>query len=113
MMRRILPIVLIILFALNGCSSVKEEQNTAAYKQISQEEAKELFFTLKKAGLIHKTILSWEKAWSQISDRQLLIEYIYLLTHGEMLSERISAQMAQIGSSPAGTAKCELLRKVC
>ena len=42
MMRRILPIVLIILFALSGCSSVKEEQNTAAYKQISQEEAKEM-----------------------------------------------------------------------
>lgn len=41
-MRRILPIVLIILFALSGCSSVKEEQNTAAYKQISQEEAKEM-----------------------------------------------------------------------
>ena len=42
MMRRVLPIVLIILFALSGCSSVKEEQNTAAYKQISQEEAKEM-----------------------------------------------------------------------
>ena len=42
MMRRILPIVLIILFALSGCSSVKEAQNTAAYKQISQEEAKEM-----------------------------------------------------------------------
>lgn len=80
---------------------------------LCQEEAKDLFFTLKKVGLIHKTILSWEKAWSQISDRQLLIEYIYLLTHGEMLSERISAQMAQIGSSPEGNAKCELLRKVC
>ena len=42
MMRRILPIVLVILFALSGCSSVKEEQNTVAYKQISQEEAKEM-----------------------------------------------------------------------
>ncbi len=42
MMRRILPIVMIILFALSDCSSVKEEQNTAAYKQISQEEAKEM-----------------------------------------------------------------------
>ena len=42
MMRRILPIVLVILFDLSSCSSVKEEQNTAAYKQISQEEAKEM-----------------------------------------------------------------------
>ena len=42
MMKRIIPIILILLFALSGCSSVKKEQNTAAYKQISQEEAKEM-----------------------------------------------------------------------
>ena len=41
-MKRIIPIILILLFALSGCSSVKKEQNTAAYKQISQEEAKEM-----------------------------------------------------------------------
>lgn len=42
MMKRIIPIILILLFALSGCSSVKKEQNTAEYKQISQEEAKEM-----------------------------------------------------------------------
>jgi hypothetical protein len=42
MMKRIIPIILILLFVLSGCSSVKEEQNTAAYKQISQEEAKKM-----------------------------------------------------------------------
>jgi len=42
MMKRIIPIILILLFVLSGCSSAKEEQNTAAYKQISQEEAKEM-----------------------------------------------------------------------
>lgn len=41
-MKRIIPIILILLFVLSGCSSAKEEQNTAAYKQISQEEAKEM-----------------------------------------------------------------------
>lgn len=41
-MKRIIPIILILLFVLSGCSSVKEEQNTAEYKQISQEEAKEM-----------------------------------------------------------------------
>ena len=41
-MKRIIPIILILLFALSGCSSVKKEQNTATYKQISQEEAKEM-----------------------------------------------------------------------
>ena len=42
MMKHILPIILIMVFALIGCSSVKQEQNAAAYKQISQEEAKEM-----------------------------------------------------------------------
>ena len=41
-MKRILPILLIMLFVLSGCSSVKEEQNKAGYTQISQEEAKEM-----------------------------------------------------------------------
>ena len=44
MMKRILQIILILilLIAFSGCSSVKEEQNTAGYTQISQEEAKEM-----------------------------------------------------------------------
>ena len=42
MIKRILPLLLIMLFVLSGCSSVKEEQNKAGYKQISQEEAKEM-----------------------------------------------------------------------
>ncbi len=80
---------------------------------LSKDDAKEIFCKLKIAGLIHGTIQSWEKAWNQIADRKLLIEFIYLLTHGEMLSDRISAQMREIGSSSDGKAKCELLRKVC
>lgn len=42
MMKRVLSIMLILLFALSGSSFVKEEQKAAAYKQISQEEAKEM-----------------------------------------------------------------------
>ena len=42
MIKRILPLLLIMLFVLSGCASVKEEQNKAGYKQISQEEAKEM-----------------------------------------------------------------------
>ena len=42
MIKRILMILLIMLCVLSGCASVKEEQNKAAYKQISQEEAKEM-----------------------------------------------------------------------
>ncbi|MFZ3171034.1 MAG: hypothetical protein WA118_03495 [Carboxydocellales bacterium] len=48
-----------------------------------------------------------------MSYKKLLIEYIYLLTHGEMLSERIAHQISQISKSDTGRIKCEILRKVC
>ncbi len=80
---------------------------------LSKKEAKDIFSVLKKAKKTHSRISNWEKAWTQVSEQKLLIEYIYLLTHGEMLSERISAQMKEIGNSSAGKVKFEILRKVC
>lgn len=38
---------------------------------------------------------------------------MYLLTHGEMISERIAHQISQINSTDTGKIKCEILRKVC
>lgn len=35
------------------------------------------------------------------------------MTHGEMIAERISAQMKEIGNASAGGTKFEILRKVC
>lgn len=80
---------------------------------LSEKEAESIYNALKKAGKIHEDIVDWKKAWSKIEDRQLLIEYVYLLTHGEMIAERISAQMKEIGNASAGGTKFEILRKVC
>ena len=80
---------------------------------LSEKEAEDIYNTLKKEKKLHEDIADWKKAWSKIGDRRLLIEYVYLLTHGEMIAERISAQMKQIGNSSAGGTKLEILRKVC
>ena len=80
---------------------------------LSEKEAENIYNALKKAEKLHESIVDWKKAWSQIADRQLLIEYVYLLTHGEMIAERISAQMKEIGNASAGSTKFEILRKVC
>ena len=80
---------------------------------LSEEEAKEIFTAFKLSGKVHSKILNWQSAWSKIADKQLLIEYIYLITHGEMLSERIFSQMKEIGNSSSGNVKFEILRKVC
>lgn len=80
---------------------------------LDKNEAAAIYKIFYDAGKIHPSIGNWQKAWNRIAERQLLIEYVYLLTHGEMLSERISAQLSEIGQSPFGSAKCDLLRKVC
>lgn len=80
---------------------------------LSEKEAENIYNALKKEKKLHEDITDWKKAWSKIADRQFLIEYVYLLTHGEILAERISAQMKQIGNASAGGTKLEILRKVC
>lgn len=80
---------------------------------LNEKEAEEIFCSLKKAGKLNSNITNWKNAWNKISDRQLLIEYVYLLTHGEMIADRISAQMKEIGNSSDGSLKFEILRKVC
>lgn len=80
---------------------------------LTEKEAEEIFCSLKKTNKLNKTITDWKKSWNKIADRQLLIEYVYLLTHGEMIAERISAQMKEIGNTSFGKIKFEILRKVC
>lgn len=80
---------------------------------LQEIEAQEIFEVLKKADKLHSSISDWRKAWAKVADKKLLIEYIYLLTHGEMLSERIAHQILKISKSDTGRIKCEILRKVC
>ena len=80
---------------------------------LEEKEAIEVFNLFREAKQLHPSITSWQRAWNKIAERQLLIEYVYLLTHGEMLSERIASQISEIGQSSSGKAKCEILRKVC
>ena len=80
---------------------------------LMEEEAIQIFRMLQNTGYLHPEITAWKKAWAKVADRKLLIEYVYLLTHGVMIEERISAQMKEIGDSAAGGIKFEVLRKVC
>lgn len=80
---------------------------------LEEKEAIEIFNIFREAKQLHPSMTSWQRAWNKIAERQLLIEYVYLLTHGEMLSERIASQISEIGQSHSGKAKCEILRKVC
>ena len=98
----------------NYSGALSNIQSLKVIKPVLEEkEAIEIFNLFREAKQLHPSITSWQRAWNKIAERQLLIEYVYLLTHGEMLSERIASQISEIGQSSSGKAKCEILRKVC
>ncbi|MDO5690299.1 MAG: hypothetical protein Q4G61_08630 [Tissierellia bacterium] len=81
--------------------------------KLDEKDAKNIFDVLKENGMLHASVRDWKKPYRDIEKRKLLIEYIYLLTHGEMLSERINTQLAFLANSPNGKIKNDILRKVC
>jgi hypothetical protein len=80
--------------------------------KINKEEAEQIFYLFKKARKIHPSVGSWQSSWEKIADRGLLIEYVYLLTQGAMLEERLSYQINQLSTEPDGKSKLEILRLV-
>lgn len=98
----------------NYCGDLSKIQSIEIIKPTLEEnDAMEIFNSFKAANKLHSRITDWRSAWNKIAEKQLLIEYVYLLTHGEMLSERIDSQMSEIGNSPDGKVKTDILRKVC
>lgn len=98
----------------NYCGNLSNIQSLKVIKPaLIEKEAIEIFNLFRETKQLHPSITSWQRGWNNIAERQLLIEYVYLLTHGEMLSERIASQISEIGQTSSGKAKCEILRKVC
>lgn len=80
---------------------------------LDEHSAEQIFYKLQKNNMIHSSVKDWHGAWEQIQNRKLLIEYIYLLTHGQMISERIDDQIKKLGNSTNGKLVCKILRYVC
>lgn len=80
---------------------------------LNEQGAQSIYEVIRKAQKLHNSISDWRKPWSKVADKKLLIEYVYLLTHGEMIAERIANQISQINSTDTGRIKCEILRKIC
>lgn len=80
---------------------------------LNQKEAKEIYQSLRRNERLHSSISNWESSWEQVQNSGLLIEYVYLLTQGEMLSERINSQMARISSEDQSGVKYDVLSKIC
>lgn len=75
-------------------------------------EAKSIFRTLKRENRLDKNITHWQSAWEKVKDKGLLIEYVYLLTQGNMLQERLSNQLDNLRSDAYGNPKRQILELV-
>ncbi len=76
-------------------------------------EAKDIFIKLKEKDKVFKDIQTWQPSWEEIKDKALLIEYIYLLTHGSMLKDRLEYQVKCLREDELESAvKIEILRIV-
>jgi hypothetical protein len=74
-------------------------------------EAREIFQSLRAVGRVHQAVPSPEWAWEKIGEPRLLMEFIYLLTHGKMLEERLREQLEEIRQHESPL-KLEILRRV-
>ena len=77
---------------------------------LSLSEAQDIFHHFKQQGRVAPTVVSAEWAYARVEDRGLLIEFIYLITQGQMLAERIRDQMHALQQEDP--AKLDVLRLV-
>lgn len=78
---------------------------------LGPDEAKEIYEALHKNERIHASVESGEWAYEKIGEPHLLMEYVYLLTHGQMLQDRLRDQIADIETHD-NSGKLEVLRRV-
>ncbi|MEL6442484.1 MAG: dsDNA nuclease domain-containing protein [Cyanobacteria bacterium J06621_8] len=78
---------------------------------LSIEEAKQIYSLLRKEGRIDPSVDSPEWAYERIGESKLLMEYVYLLTQGRMLEERLKDQIKQMFQQDEDPAKVEILRR--
>ncbi len=76
------------------------------------KEAKEIYDTFSKQNRIHDNVVSYQWAFERMDEPHLLMEYVYLLTHGEMLKERLDRQIKQISELSEDKTKIEILRLI-
>lgn len=95
-----------------GCDASKIRLNVINI-HLSIEEAEEIFKQLQSKKRLNDSIKTWQPAWETIEDKKLLIEYVFLLTRGEMIAERINHQIKELNRKSSGSAaKLQILRLI-
>lgn len=80
--------------------------------ELTPYEAKEIYYQLKLKGKIHPNTKNWQIEWEKIDKSRLLIEYIYLVTQGHMIRERLENQLNNLSKMSDYYLKIEILKIV-
>lgn len=79
--------------------------------RLALDEGRQIFKLLKNQEKVHPSATSPEWAYEKIGAPHLLIEYVYLVTQGRMLEDRLRDQIRQISQQQEDPAKIEILRR--
>lgn len=80
--------------------------------KLTDQEAETIYAELKKHNKLYSGTTTWQPAWERIKENGLLIEFVYLLTRGELLSKRLASQIHQLNTEVAAGIKLEILRLI-
>lgn len=80
--------------------------------EFTRADANQVFDELKRHKRLHPTTGHWQPAWETVYERGLLMEYVFLLTRGEMLAQRLKGQIARLNQERDGTVKLVTLRLI-
>lgn len=78
----------------------------------NMSEAQQIYNELKRNNKLHVACINWQSAWEQVKDKGLLMEFVYLITRGEMLTSRIRSQLSKLYNERDGVIKLAILRIV-
>jgi len=77
------------------------------------DEAKNIFEQLKSKNKIHGNIKKWQPTWEKVESKGLLIEFVFLLTQGSMIEDRLETQIRQLNRENSdASVKLEILRLI-
>jgi hypothetical protein len=79
---------------------------------LSLTEARQIYGEFRQKQRVAAGVRSAEWAFEQVAERKLLIEFTYLITHGQMLAERLKEQVQEMQRMGEDRAKLHILRLV-
>lgn len=95
-----------------GSDAYKVNMGKPLGLDFNMSEAQQIYNELKRCNKLHESCTNWQYAWERVQSRGLLMEFVYLITRGEMLATRLRSQLSRLHNEQDGQLKLAILRIV-